>query len=132
MGDCACLGAYCALTGLCGVESLVTAMKRLVPPYRTQHVIGTESALRAGAGTVEAMAAPVSAGSAKTSPEGRYPGTHGYPVPLADILAILPGTSYVARGAVNNAGGICTWPLRICTASPVRWVFPFPVSTPGS
>jgi 2-oxoglutarate ferredoxin oxidoreductase subunit beta len=42
----------------------------------------------------------------KTSLEGRDPGTHGYPVPLADILAILPGTSYVARGAVNNAGSI--------------------------
>ena len=42
----------------------------------------------------------------KTSLEGRDPTSHGYPVPLADILSILPGTSFVARGAVNNAGSV--------------------------
>ncbi|HLI53601.1 MAG TPA: 2-oxoacid:acceptor oxidoreductase family protein [Acidimicrobiales bacterium] len=43
------LGAFAALTGLAGVESLVGAMKRLVPPYRAQHVALNEAALRAGA-----------------------------------------------------------------------------------
>ncbi len=42
----------------------------------------------------------------KTSLEGRDPGSHGFPVPLADILSLLPGSSFVARGAVNNAGSV--------------------------
>jgi 2-oxoglutarate ferredoxin oxidoreductase subunit gamma len=52
------LGAYCQITGLCSTESLVAAMKRLVPPYRTQHLVGNEAALRAGAAAVEPMLAP--------------------------------------------------------------------------
>ena len=43
------LGAYAAITGLVGLESLVAAMKELVPPYRTQHLAVNEAALRAGA-----------------------------------------------------------------------------------
>lgn len=42
----------------------------------------------------------------KTSLEGRDPETHGFPIPLADLLSNLPGAAYVARGAVNNAGSI--------------------------
>ncbi|MGE0881487.1 MAG: thiamine pyrophosphate-dependent enzyme [Acidimicrobiia bacterium] len=42
----------------------------------------------------------------KTSLEGRDPDAHGYPVPIADLMAQLPGVSYVARGAVNNPGSI--------------------------
>lgn len=42
----------------------------------------------------------------KTSLDGRDPTAHGFPVPLADILSVLPGTSFVARGAVNNAGSV--------------------------
>jgi 2-oxoglutarate ferredoxin oxidoreductase subunit beta len=42
----------------------------------------------------------------KTSLEGRDPAAHGYPVPVADLVARLPGTAYVARGAVNNAGSV--------------------------
>ena len=42
----------------------------------------------------------------KTSVEGRDPATHGYPVPVADLISRLEGTAYVARGAVNNAGTI--------------------------
>ena len=42
----------------------------------------------------------------KTSLEGRSPEDHGYPVPVADLVASLAGTAYVARGAVNNAGSI--------------------------
>ena len=42
----------------------------------------------------------------KTSLDGRDPGDHGYPVPVAELVAALPGAAYVARGAVNNAGSI--------------------------
>ncbi len=43
------LGAYSTITGLVGLEALVGAMKELVPPYRTQHLVVNEAALRAGA-----------------------------------------------------------------------------------
>jgi 2-oxoglutarate ferredoxin oxidoreductase subunit beta len=42
----------------------------------------------------------------KTSLEGRDPATHGFPIPLADLISNLEGAAYVARGAVNNAGSI--------------------------
>jgi 2-oxoglutarate ferredoxin oxidoreductase subunit beta len=42
----------------------------------------------------------------KTSLDGRDPETHGYPVPVAELVSHVPGTAYVARGAVNNAGSI--------------------------
>ncbi|MBI2710140.1 MAG: hypothetical protein HYX34_10655 [Actinobacteria bacterium] len=42
----------------------------------------------------------------KTSLEGRDPATHGYPVPVADLVSRLPGTAYVARGGVGSAGAI--------------------------
>lgn len=61
------LGAFCSLTGLCSTEGLVTAMKRLVPPYRTQHVLGNEAAIRAGAAVTgpldKAPWEPLTAGS---------------------------------------------------------------------
>ena len=43
------LGAYVSVAGLARLESLVDAMKELVPPYRTQHLAINEAALRAGA-----------------------------------------------------------------------------------
>lgn len=52
------VGAYAALTGLVGVESLVEAMRESVPSYRRQHLEANEGALRAGFGSVEAGAAP--------------------------------------------------------------------------
>ena len=42
----------------------------------------------------------------KTSLDGRDPHDHGYPVPVAELVAALAGAVYVARGAVNNAGSI--------------------------
>jgi 2-oxoglutarate ferredoxin oxidoreductase subunit beta len=42
----------------------------------------------------------------KTSLDGRQADAHGYPVPVADLVAALPGSAYVARGAVNNAGSV--------------------------
>ena len=52
------LGAYCAITGLVGLDSLVDAMKQLVPPYRTQHMVANEASLRAGAQAAPLGAAP--------------------------------------------------------------------------
>lgn len=46
------LGAYATVADMAGIESLVAAMKELVPPYRTQHVALNEAALRAGAAAV--------------------------------------------------------------------------------
>jgi 2-oxoglutarate ferredoxin oxidoreductase subunit beta len=42
----------------------------------------------------------------KTSLEGRDAETHGYPVPVADLVAGLCGAAYVARGAVSTAGAV--------------------------
>jgi 2-oxoglutarate ferredoxin oxidoreductase subunit beta len=42
----------------------------------------------------------------KTSLDGRDPETHGYPIPLAELVASLAGVCYVARGAVSSAGGV--------------------------
>lgn len=52
------LGAYAAVTGLVGLDALVAAMTRLVPPYRSQHIAKNEAALRSGYGSVPALAAP--------------------------------------------------------------------------
>jgi len=42
----------------------------------------------------------------KTSLEGRDPAVHGYPIPIADLVASLPGVAYVARGAVSTPGEV--------------------------
>jgi 2-oxoglutarate ferredoxin oxidoreductase subunit beta len=42
----------------------------------------------------------------KTSLDGRDADAHGYPVPVADLVAALAGAAYVARGAVNDAGSV--------------------------
>jgi 2-oxoglutarate ferredoxin oxidoreductase subunit beta len=42
----------------------------------------------------------------KTSLQGRDPETHGYPIPVADLVAGLRGVAYVARGAVSTAGAV--------------------------
>jgi 2-oxoglutarate ferredoxin oxidoreductase subunit gamma len=52
------LGAYAAVTGLVGLDALVAAMTRLVPPYRSQHIAKNEAALRSGYDSVPALAAP--------------------------------------------------------------------------
>jgi 2-oxoglutarate ferredoxin oxidoreductase subunit beta len=41
-----------------------------------------------------------------SSPAGREVGLHGYPVPMTEMLAILPGVAYAARGSVADAGSI--------------------------
>jgi Pyruvate/2-oxoacid:ferredoxin oxidoreductase gamma subunit len=41
-------GAYCAITGLVGIDALVAAMRASIPPYRTQHIETNERSIRAG------------------------------------------------------------------------------------
>jgi len=52
------LGAFCHITGLVGIDALVSAMKELVPPYRAEHVAANETALRVGHGLGPELAAP--------------------------------------------------------------------------
>ena len=52
------LGAYAAVTGMVGLDALIAAMTRLVPPYRQQHIAKNEAALRSGHDAVPALAAP--------------------------------------------------------------------------
>jgi 2-oxoglutarate ferredoxin oxidoreductase subunit beta len=42
----------------------------------------------------------------KTSIAGRDADVHGFPVPVADLVAQLQGAAYVARAAVNTAGAV--------------------------
>jgi 2-oxoglutarate ferredoxin oxidoreductase subunit beta len=42
----------------------------------------------------------------KNTIEGRDAAQHGYPVPIANLLAQLEGAAYVARTAVNDAGNV--------------------------
>jgi len=55
----AILAGFAAMTGIVEVESLVAAMKQLVPSYRRQHVEANERALRLGAAAAPALSAPV-------------------------------------------------------------------------
>ncbi|HLN18474.1 MAG TPA: thiamine pyrophosphate-dependent enzyme [Acidimicrobiales bacterium] len=42
----------------------------------------------------------------KNTLDGRDPAVHGHPIDMAALLAQLDGATYVARGAVNNAGNV--------------------------
>jgi len=37
-----------------------------------------------------------------TTPSGRETSTNGFPIKMAELLSVLPGTTFVARAAVNN------------------------------
>ncbi len=52
------IGAYAAVTGLVGIDSLVRAMEQSLPPYRKQHVQTNAKALRAGFDSAPQGAAP--------------------------------------------------------------------------
>jgi 2-oxoglutarate/2-oxoacid ferredoxin oxidoreductase subunit beta len=41
-----------------------------------------------------------------SSPKGRDAAFHGYPIPMTEMLAIMPGVAYAARGSVVDAGSI--------------------------
>jgi 2-oxoglutarate ferredoxin oxidoreductase subunit gamma len=53
------LGGFAAMTGVVRTESLIEAMKQLVPAYRRQHVETNEKALRLGAEAAVANSAPI-------------------------------------------------------------------------
>ena len=53
------LAAYAATTGMVSGGALADAMRRLVPPYRAQHIAANERALEAGAAAVTPLAVPV-------------------------------------------------------------------------
>lgn len=52
----------------------------------------------------------------KTSIEGRDRDQHGYPIPIADIIARMDGVGYVGRGAVGTAGSVLRTKKMIRTA----------------
>ncbi len=52
------VGAYAAVTGLVGLDSLGEAMRECVPSYRREHVETNERALRAGFEALPSGAAP--------------------------------------------------------------------------
>jgi len=41
-----------------------------------------------------------------SSPGGREAAFHGYPIPMTEMLAIMPGVAYAARGSVVDASAI--------------------------
>jgi 2-oxoglutarate ferredoxin oxidoreductase subunit beta len=41
-----------------------------------------------------------------SSPSGRDPLLAGYPIPITEMLALLPGVSYAARGSVADPGQV--------------------------
>jgi 2-oxoglutarate ferredoxin oxidoreductase subunit gamma len=53
------LGGFAAMTGVVRIESLIEAMKQLVPAYRRQHVETNEKALRLGAAAATPGASPI-------------------------------------------------------------------------
>ncbi len=52
----------------------------------------------------------------KTSIEGRDATQHGYPIPIADIVAGMAGVGFVARGAVGTPAGVVQAKKMIRTA----------------
>ncbi|HEX7094814.1 MAG TPA: thiamine pyrophosphate-dependent enzyme [Acidimicrobiales bacterium] len=56
----------------------------------------------------------------KNTLDGRDPHKDGYPIRLANLLAQLDGASYVARGAVNNAGNVSRTKRMITRALEVQ------------
>ena len=41
-----------------------------------------------------------------SSPQGRDPGLAGYPIPITEMLGLLPGVTYAARGSIADPGQI--------------------------
>jgi Pyruvate/2-oxoacid:ferredoxin oxidoreductase gamma subunit len=57
-GSMVMVGAYAGITGLVEVDSAVEAMRRSIPPYRTQHIAANETVIRAGFDAVDRLAFP--------------------------------------------------------------------------
>ena len=52
------LGAFASITGLVSVQSVLGAMRELVPAYRARHIAANERAVEAGAASAPTLAAP--------------------------------------------------------------------------
>ena len=52
----------------------------------------------------------------KNTLDGRTAADHGYPILLSNLIAQLDGATYVARGAVNNAGNVARTKKMILSA----------------
>jgi 2-oxoglutarate ferredoxin oxidoreductase subunit gamma len=57
-GSMVMVGAYVGVTGLVTLDSAVEAMRRSIPPYRTQHIAANETAIRAGFDAVDRLVFP--------------------------------------------------------------------------
>jgi 2-oxoglutarate ferredoxin oxidoreductase subunit gamma len=57
-------GAYVGITGLVGLDATIEGMRASIPPYRTQHIAGNETAIRAGFERVEHLGVPAWEGAA--------------------------------------------------------------------
>jgi 2-oxoglutarate ferredoxin oxidoreductase subunit beta len=60
-----------------------------------------------------------------SSPTGRDPLTAGYPLPITEMLALLPGVSYAARGSIADPGQVGK------TKAMLRRAFEVQVATAG-
>ena len=57
-GSMVMVGAFVAITGLVGLDATITGMRDSIPPYRTQHIVANEAAIRAGYDHVERLSNP--------------------------------------------------------------------------
>jgi Pyruvate/2-oxoacid:ferredoxin oxidoreductase gamma subunit len=57
-GSMVMLGAYCATTGIVGLDAAIAGMRASIPSYRTQHIEANERAIRAGWELLPAGATP--------------------------------------------------------------------------
>jgi 2-oxoglutarate ferredoxin oxidoreductase subunit gamma len=53
------MGAFAAMTGIVQVDSLISAMKEVIPSYRRQHIATNEKAIHLGANAVKPLSMPI-------------------------------------------------------------------------
>ena len=58
VGSMVMTGAYVGTTGLVGLDAVIEAMRRSIPPYRRQHIAANDEAIRAGFDAVDRLAFP--------------------------------------------------------------------------
>lgn len=58
----------------------------------------------------------------KNTLEGRSASQHGQPIRIADMIALLDGAAFVARGAVNSAGNVANVKRMLQRATEVQTV----------